>query len=70
MGDEKVVVAQVNGREEQLRAEEILFAGGRVPRVNGLGLEQAGVEVGPQWHPGSMLCCRQQLKNIWSLGGC
>jgi len=46
-GKEKAVVAEIEGQERRLKAEEILFAAGRVPRVDGLGLKQAGVELGP-----------------------
>lgn len=35
------------GREEQVSADEVLLAVGRVPNVEGLGLEAAGVEYGP-----------------------
>ncbi|MER3459445.1 MAG: dihydrolipoamide dehydrogenase, partial [Chloroflexota bacterium] len=42
-GAEKVVVARVDGEERRSKAAVILFASGRVPRIDGLGLEQAGV---------------------------
>ncbi len=66
-GSEKVVVAEIEGRERRFKAEEILFAAGRVPRVDGLGLEQAGVEMGPHGIQvdGSL---RTTADNIWSLG--
>ncbi len=64
---EKIVVAEIEGRERRFKAEEILFAAGRVPRVDGLGLEQAGVEMAPHGIQvdGSL---RTMAGNIWSLG--
>ncbi len=66
-GKEKVVVAEIEGREQRFKAEEILFATGRVPRVDGLGLEQAGVEMDPHGiHVDGSL--HTTAANIWSLG--
>ncbi len=39
----KVVIANVDGVEREFAAEEIFYALGRVPNVDGLGLEKAGV---------------------------
>ena len=66
-GKEKVVIAEIKGQEQRFKAEEILFAAGRVPRVDGLGLEQAGVEMGSHGIQvdGSLLTT---AGNIWSLG--
>lgn len=66
-GNEKVVIAEIAGQKHRFQAEEILFAAGRVPRVNGLGLEQAGVEIGDE---GIQVdeSLRTTAPNIWSLG--
>ena len=66
-GNQKVIVAQIDGQEHRFQAEEILYAAGRIPRVDGLGLAQAGVEVGPQ---GIIYdeTLRTTADNIWSLG--
>jgi pyruvate/2-oxoglutarate dehydrogenase complex dihydrolipoamide dehydrogenase (E3) component len=66
-GSKKTIIAEISGQERRFRAEEILFAGGRVPRVDGLGLEQAGVEVGSE---GIQVdeSLRTTAPNIWSLG--
>ena len=66
-GGEKIVVAQTGGQEQRFQAQEILFAAGRIPRVDGLGLEQAGVEIGSQ---GIRVddTLRTTARNIWSLG--
>ncbi len=46
---EKVVVARNDaGEEVEVRGEEILVAAGRAPTVDGLRLENAGVEVGKE----------------------
>ena len=42
---EKVVTAQVNGQRHEFRAEQVLMAVGRTPHTNGMGLEEAGVEL-------------------------
>jgi pyruvate/2-oxoglutarate dehydrogenase complex dihydrolipoamide dehydrogenase (E3) component len=44
-GTEKIVVAQVNGREEKFRASEILVAAGRKPNVAELNLDVVGIEM-------------------------
>ena len=45
VGDEKEVAFEHNGQTIRVRAEEILFALGRVPNIASLGLEQIGVNV-------------------------
>ena len=66
-GSQKVILAEIAGQEHRFQAEEILFAAGRVPRVEGMGLEQAGVEIGPA---GIRVdeSLRTTAANIWSLG--
>jgi dihydrolipoamide dehydrogenase len=66
-GDQKFIVAKIEGEERRFQAAEILYAGGRVPRVDGLGLEQAGVETAPY---GVKVddSLRTTAGNIWSLG--
>jgi pyruvate/2-oxoglutarate dehydrogenase complex dihydrolipoamide dehydrogenase (E3) component len=44
----KVVHGARNGSPAEWRAQQILVAAGRKPNVEGLGLEQAGIEVGPR----------------------
>ena len=44
----KAVDGTQNGQTERWEAEELLIATGRTPLVDGLGLEQAGVNVGPR----------------------
>jgi len=43
-GGGKLLTVRQEGREAELRADEILVAAGRRPNVEGLGLEAAGVE--------------------------
>jgi pyruvate/2-oxoglutarate dehydrogenase complex dihydrolipoamide dehydrogenase (E3) component len=47
-GDEKLVHYEMNGKTNELAVNEILVGVGRVPNVEGLGLEQAGVEYDPK----------------------
>ena len=42
---EKVVAAEVNGKQREFRAEEVLMAVGRTPNTKGMGLEEAGVKL-------------------------
>ncbi len=66
-GTGKRVMAAIGGQVQAFQAEEILFAGGRVPRVDGLGLEEAGVKIDPAGvHVSDQL--RTTAPNIWSLG--
>jgi len=44
----KAVDGTQNGQTERWEAEELLIATGRTPLVDGLGLEEAGVDVGPR----------------------
>jgi dihydrolipoamide dehydrogenase len=44
----RVTVAGRDGGEKTLEAEKVLVSVGRVPNVQGLGLEEAGVKVGPK----------------------
>lgn len=43
-GNDKVVVADVNGQEMEFRADEILLATGKTPNTDNLGLENAEVK--------------------------
>jgi pyruvate/2-oxoglutarate dehydrogenase complex dihydrolipoamide dehydrogenase (E3) component len=47
-GEEKVVVLEVSGERREVLADAILVAAGRVPNLEGLGLEAAGVRAGKQ----------------------
>jgi pyruvate/2-oxoglutarate dehydrogenase complex dihydrolipoamide dehydrogenase (E3) component len=47
-GDEKVLHVSVGERDEQLVVDEILVGAGRAPNVEGLGLENVGVEFDPR----------------------
>ena len=45
VGDEKEVVFEHNGQTVRVRAEEVLYALGRVPNIASLGLESIGVRL-------------------------
>ncbi len=44
----KAVLGAANGQSDRWEAEELLVATGRAPLVEGLGLEETGVNVGPR----------------------
>jgi len=44
----KAVLGTANGQTERWEAEELLVATGRTPLIEGLGLEETGVDVGPR----------------------
>jgi pyruvate/2-oxoglutarate dehydrogenase complex dihydrolipoamide dehydrogenase (E3) component len=66
-GSNKTIVAEIEGQERRFVTEVVLVAAGRVPRVNGLGLEEAGVQVGPKGIRYDETL-RTTATNIWSLG--
>ena len=47
-GDDKVMHYEMNGSTKELVVDEILVGVGRAPNIEGLGLEQAGVEYDPK----------------------
>ena len=49
-GASKAVKLRVKGRSKTVRAKEIVFAIGRKPRTDGLGLEQIGVDLNDSRH--------------------
>lgn len=63
----KVVGGTAAGVEREWRAQEILVGAGRRPNVEGLGLEEVGVEVGPRGVvvDGAM---RTSVKSIYAVG--
>ena len=63
----KALLCDQEGREARFEAEEILVAAGRVPGVEGLNLEAAGVAVGPR---GVQVDARLRTtaKHIWACG--
>lgn len=66
-GSQKVIIADIDEQEHRFAAEEVLYAAGRVPRVEGLGLAQAGVQVGTNGIVYDKTL-RTTAANIWSLG--
>jgi len=65
--DRKVVRATVGGEAHEWRAAEIVVAAGRAPNLEGLGLEQIGVETGPRGVivDGSL---RTSVKSVFAAG--
>ncbi len=64
----KVVVASVDGEERTFAAEEIFYALGRVPNVQGLGLDIAGVNFHPVSGIDVDLALRTSNPDIFAIG--
>jgi len=64
---DKVVYARLGDEERAFRGEEILLAAGRVPNVDGLEPQEAGVDVGPA---GVIVDAelRTTAPNVWAIG--
>jgi pyruvate/2-oxoglutarate dehydrogenase complex dihydrolipoamide dehydrogenase (E3) component len=66
----KALVVEHKGKTEILEADEILIGAGRIPNVEGVGLEAAGVAFDPQ----KGVCVDDNLrttnKNIFAAGDC
>lgn len=64
---EIVVTYECKGKEEQVVSSDLLMAVGRAPRVQGLGLENAGVEFSPR---GIVVDdnMRTNVDNIYAIG--
>jgi pyruvate/2-oxoglutarate dehydrogenase complex dihydrolipoamide dehydrogenase (E3) component len=69
VGDGKEVAFEHNGQTVRVRAEEILFALGRVPNIGSLGLEDIGVRV-----EGRRIATNAQMQtslpHIYAAGDC
>ncbi|MCL5435080.1 MAG: mercury(II) reductase [Patescibacteria group bacterium] len=44
-GNKKVLIYATEGKEEEISADEILLASGKIPNTQGLNLDKAGVEI-------------------------
>ncbi len=67
-GAEKVVNVVVGDVERSFAAEEIFYALGRVPNVEGLKLEAAGVRYGPLRGVEIDATLRSNVRNIFAIG--
>lgn len=67
-GDRKVVTIELQGKQQEIRGDEILLATGRRPVVEGLGLENAGVEYDPKTGIKVDEYLRTTAPNIWGGG--
>lgn len=63
----KVVVANVGGEVVRFEADEIFVGAGRVPNVEGLGLESVGIRVGPRGIETDDRC-RTAVKSVYAAG--
>lgn len=66
-GRKVVTVAGPGGQTTEVAADEILVAVGRRPNVEGLGLEAAGVVVGPTGIRVDARC-RTSVPSVWAVG--
>ena len=62
------VLAETDGREGEVHAERLLVATGRVPNTDGLGLEQAGVELDEHGFVNVNDELRTAVPHIWAAG--
>ncbi|MHB8432415.1 MAG: dihydrolipoyl dehydrogenase family protein [Candidatus Tyrphobacter sp.] len=67
-GTEKIVHITVDGVERTVAAEEIFYALGRVPNVDGLKLEAAGVKYGPLRGVEIDATLRSNVRNVFAIG--
>jgi len=65
----RLLHVDVNGQEHTIEADAVLVAAGREPVVDGLGLDEAGVKVGPD---GIVVDAymRTTAPGIWACGDC
>jgi pyruvate/2-oxoglutarate dehydrogenase complex dihydrolipoamide dehydrogenase (E3) component len=69
VGDDKEIVFEQEGQTVRVRAEEILFALGRVPQLDSLGLDRIGLKVeGGRIGTNSRMQC--SLAHIYAAGDC
>jgi len=69
-GDKKIVSFTVNGKERELEVEQLLFATGRQPNTDELGLEKAGVELDGKGFVKVNSEMRTTALHVWAAGDC
>lgn len=67
-GDEKVITIQHQGKERTIRGDEILLSTGRRPVVEGMGLENTGVEFDAKRGVHVDEYLRTTVAHIWGAG--
>jgi mercuric reductase len=67
-GDRTIVDAEINGVREELTAERLLLAVGTAPATEGIGLENAGVEVDARGFIKVDETMRTTASGIWAAG--
>nr|WP_314539483.1 FAD-containing oxidoreductase [uncultured Massilia sp.] len=60
----------IHGGKEEVAASHILVAAGRVPNTDDLGLDRAGIKVGPHGHIEVDDRLATNVDGIWALGDC
>jgi pyruvate/2-oxoglutarate dehydrogenase complex dihydrolipoamide dehydrogenase (E3) component len=68
--DEIVVTVDCSGQVEEIRGSHLLFATGRRPNTDSLGLDKAGVEVDARGYIKVDDQLRTNVPGIWALGDC
>lgn len=64
--DRGIVVELTNG--EKIETDAVLYATGRIPNTRGLGLQEAGVELGMKGEVVVDECSRSSVPSIWAVG--
>ncbi len=66
----KVTVSSKDGKQEVIETDKVLQAIGFAPRVEGFGLEAAGVELTERGAVAIDEVCRTNVENVFAIGDC
>ena len=69
-GEEVSVTLRTTSGEQNIEGSDILVAAGRVPNTDGIGLEQAGVELDRRGYIRVNERLETTASNVWALGEC
>lgn len=67
-GNEKQILYELDGRDEEITAGKVLVCVGRRPNTGALGLEKAGIAVSDRGYIRVNDCCETTVRNIYAVG--